>query len=311
MQPAFQAKAPHLAGDQAQAGGVLLLAVIQQHLHAHTHAHQRLAGCGLQHGVLHAGGGQLGHAVAHRTLAGQHHAGGRPHLLRVAGDDHLHGPVAHGVRHILGGYDHLLFLFGVVFFLTTFKDVAKFVTVFTVGHCITLIVATYLKITWNYYLVDAIIAASVIYKGFDNNGGFQKHFAMKSPDLLGAVFLFGLLHGFGLSTRLQQLPLGDDPVAMLGRILSFNVGVELGQIAALAVMVGLLAAWRKRPSFTRFAYAANLALIYAGVYLLFTQLHGYQHDVNPDGFRFPVQEHKHIHEDMDIKNATDPTRNTL
>ena len=216
-----------------------------------------------------------------------------------------------GASHMLTGYDHLLFLFGVVFFLTTFKDVAKFVTVFTVGHCITLIVATYLKITWNYYLVDAIIAASVIYKGFDNNGGFQKHFAMKSPDLLGAVFLFGLLHGFGLSTRLQQLPLGDDPVAMLGRILSFNVGVELGQIAALAVMVGLLAAWRKRPSFTRFAYAANLALIYAGVYLLFTQLHGYQHDVNPDGFRFPVQEHKHIHEDMDIKNATDPTRNTL
>jgi hypothetical protein len=216
-----------------------------------------------------------------------------------------------GASHMLTGYDHLLFLFGVVFFLTAFKDVVKFVTVFTVGHCITLILATYLKITWNYYLVDAAIALSVIYKGFDNNGGFQKHFGMASPNLLWAVFGFGLLHGFGLSTRLQQLPLGDDNVAMLWRILSFNVGVELGQIAALVVMVALLAAWRARPSFTRFAYFANLALIYAGVYLLFTQLHGYQHDVAPNSFRFPAEEHRHMHEDMDIDKSVDPSRNKL
>lgn len=216
-----------------------------------------------------------------------------------------------GASHMLTGYDHLLFLFGVVFFLTTFREVAKFVTVFTVGHCITLILATFWQITWNYYLVDAIIAISVIYKGFDNNGGFQKHFDMKSPNLLGAVFVFGLLHGFGLSTRLQQLPLGDDQVAMLWRILSFNLGVEIGQIAALSVMVGLLALWRHRPSFTRFSHAANLALIYAGVYLLFTQLHGYQHDTAPDSFRFPLAEHRHAHEDMDIQNTTDDSRNTL
>jgi len=216
-----------------------------------------------------------------------------------------------GASHMLTGYDHLLFLFGVVFFLTTFRDVARFVTAFTVGHCITLILATYFKITWNFYLVDAIIAISVIYKGFDNNGGFQKHFDMKSPNLLMAVFAFGLLHGFGLSTRLQQLPLGDDPVAMLWRILSFNVGVEVGQIAALVVMVALLAAWRHRPSFKRFSYAANLGLIYAGVYLLFTQLHGYQHDAHQDSFRFPAAEHQHAHEDMDIENTTDDSRNTL
>ncbi len=216
-----------------------------------------------------------------------------------------------GASHMLTGYDHLLFLFGVVFFLTGFKDVAKFVTVFTLGHCITLIFATYYQITWNYYLVDALIAISVIYKGFDNNGGFQKYFDMKSPNLLWAVFGFGLLHGFGLSTRLQQLPLGDDATAMLLRILSFNLGVELGQIAALTVMVGLLALWRHRPSFQRFSFAANLALIYAGVYLLFVQLHGYQHDIDPDGFRFPVQEHKHIHEDMDIDKTLDPSRNKL
>jgi hypothetical protein len=216
-----------------------------------------------------------------------------------------------GASHMLTGYDHLLFLFGVVFFLTTFRDVAKFVTVFTIGHCITLILATYFKITWNYYLVDAIIAISVIYKGFDNNGGFQKHFDMKSPNLLGAVFGFGLLHGFGLSTRLQQLPLGDDNVAMLIRILSFNVGVELGQIAALVVMVALLAAWRHRPSFRRFSYAANLGLMYSGVYLLFMQLHGYQHDAAPDSFRFPAEEHQHAHEDLDIDRTTDDSRNTI
>lgn len=219
--------------------------------------------------------------------------------------------IALGASHMLTGYDHLLFLLGVVFFLTRFKDVAKFVTVFTLGHCITLILATYFKITWNFYLVDAIIALSVIYKGFDNNGGFQKYFDMKSPNLLAAVFGFGLLHGFGLSTRLQQLPLGDDGTAMLLRILSFNLGVEIGQMAALTVMVGLLAFWRHRPSFRRFSLAANLGLMYAGVYLLFVQLHGYQHDVDPNGFRFPAQEHQHVHEDMDIQNSTDASRNTL
>ena len=216
-----------------------------------------------------------------------------------------------GASHMLTGYDHLLFLFGVVFFLSTFKDIAKFVTVFTIGHCITLIFATYYQITWNYYLVDAIIAISVIYKGFDNNGGFQRVFDMQSPNLLAAVFGFGLLHGFGLSTRLQQLPLGDDGTATLLRILSFNVGVEIGQIAALTVMVGLLAFWRHRPSFQRFSFAANLALVYAGLYLLFTQLHGYQHDAHPDDFRFPAQEHKHIHEDMDIDKLVDPNRDNL
>lgn len=216
-----------------------------------------------------------------------------------------------GASHMLTGYDHLLFLLGVVFFLTSFRDIVKFVTVFTVGHCITLVVATYFKITWNYWLVDAIIAVSVIYKGFDNNGGFQKHFNMPSPNLVKMVFAFGLLHGFGLSTRLQQLPLGDDSAQMLMRILSFNVGVEVGQIAALVVMLGALALWRQSASFARLSYAANLALIGAGVYLLFAQLHGYQHDVHGETFRFPVEEHRHIHEDMDIRNTTDPTRNTL
>ena len=216
-----------------------------------------------------------------------------------------------GATHMLTGYDHLLFLFGVVFFLTTFKDIATFVTAFTLGHCITLIGATFLQITWNYFLVDALIAISVIYKGFDNNGGFQKHFGIQSPNLLAMVFGFGLLHGFGLSTRLQQLPLGDDKFSMLMRILSFNVGVEIGQIAALTAMVALLALWRKRQSFQRFSVLANVGLVYAGGLLLLMQLHGYQHDADPDGFRFPAQEHRHEHEDMDIQKSTDTGRDKL
>jgi hypothetical protein len=216
-----------------------------------------------------------------------------------------------GASHMLTGYDHLLFLLGVVFFLTNFKDIVRFVTVFTIGHCITLIFATYFKITWNFWLVDAIIAVSVIYKGFDNNGGFQRHFNMPSPNLNKMVFSLGLLHGFGLSTRLQQLPLGDDPVHMILRILSFNLGVELGQILALAVMVAVLSFWRKTSHFGKFSYAANLGLILAGIYLLFAQLHGYQHDVNGESFRFPTEEHRHVHEDLDIQNTTDNSRNAL
>jgi hypothetical protein len=216
-----------------------------------------------------------------------------------------------GATHMLTGYDHLLFLFGVVFFLTRFLDVAKFVTVFTLGHCITLIVATFLKITWNYWLVDALIALSVIYKGFDNNGGFQKQLGMRSPNLLAVVFGFGLLHGFGLSTRLQQLPLGDDATGMLLRILSFNVGVEVGQIAALVVMVGLLSLWRKRESFARFSTLANNALMAVGGLLLLMQLHGYQHDADPDGFRFPSKEHRHDHEDLDVEKSIQTERDRL
>lgn len=158
-----------------------------------------------------------------------------------------------GATHMLSGYDHLLFLFGVVFFLNTLKDIVKFVSVFTLGHSITLILATFMGINANYYLIDAVIAISVIYKAFDNNKGFQNYLHMKSPNLLWVVFLFGLIHGFGLSTRLQQLPLGEDALSMLLRIVSFNIGVEFGQIIALIPMLFILMLWRKK----RVIYAAK------------------------------------------------------
>ena len=207
-----------------------------------------------------------------------------------------------GATHMLTGYDHLLFIFGVIFFLTTFKDIVKFITVFTLGHCITLIFATYLRITVNYYLVDAVIAVSVMYKGFENINGFQKFFDWQSPSLLKMVFVFGLIHGFGLSTRLQQLPLGDDGLAMLFRILSFNVGVELGQIIALGAMLVFLSGFRKSEGWHKFSKAANVALIAGGIFLFFMQMHGYWHVSSPNDFPLNKDDHEHIHLDMEAEN---------
>lgn len=201
-----------------------------------------------------------------------------------------------GAVHMVTGYDHLLFLFGVVFFLTRFNDIVKFVTAFTLGHCITLIGATFLGIQANYYLVDAVIALTVCYKGFDNVGGFQKYFEMKSPNLMGMVFIFGLIHGFGLSTRLQTITIGSG-FDLLGKIIAFNVGVELGQIAALVVILGLLAAWRHTASFQRFSLAANTGLIIVGGILLLMQLHGYSHQNDPMAVG-NLEKHLDAHEDL-------------
>lgn len=206
-----------------------------------------------------------------------------------------------GASHMLTGYDHLLFLFGVVFFLDNFKDIVKFITAFTVGHSITLIFATFMKITANYYLIDAVIALTVAYKGFDNLNGFQKFLNMKSPNLVKLVFCFGLIHGFGLSTRLQQLPLGNS--GLLLKIISFNVGVELGQVVALTAMVFLLARWRKRASFMQFSAASNFGLIVAGALLLLMQLHGYSHEVFADELKFSGTSHARLHAEMAKSSA--------
>jgi hypothetical protein len=209
-----------------------------------------------------------------------------------------------GATHMLTGYDHLLFLFGVMFFLTRFRDIVKFITAFTLGHCVTLVFATLLKIKANYYLVDAVIALTVCYKAFDNLDGFKRYIGVPSPNLLGAVTLFGLIHGFGLSTRLQQLPLGQDGLVL--RILSFNLGVELGQIAALAGMWIFLAGWRQTASFTKFSKVANAALMFAGILLLLMQLHGYQHTRFLDEFPLNKDEHFQIHQDMETNRDIAP-----
>ncbi|TVO75096.1 HupE/UreJ family protein [Sedimenticola selenatireducens] len=183
-----------------------------------------------------------------------------------------------GATHMLSGYDHLAFVFGIIFFLTSFRDIAKYVTAFTLGHSVTLIYATFNGIQLNYFLIDAIIALSVCYIAFANLDGFRKYLNINPPNMMFMIVGLGLIHGFGLSTRLQQLPLSEDD--LLANIISFNVGVELGQISALAVMLLLVAAWRKRKSFTTFSFIANYTLIMGGLFLFLMQMHGYEHVAN-------------------------------
>lgn len=178
-----------------------------------------------------------------------------------------------GAKHMVTGYDHLLFLAGVIFYLNGFRDIVRFITAFTIGHSITLISATYLGIKADEHLIDAVIALSVLYKGFENLGGFEKILKVKSPNLLMMVFIFGLIHGFGLSTRLQSFDLGTGQ--FLAKIISFNIGVELGQIAALIPIVFIITQWKGKKSYDAFYKAANTYLIIAGIGLFIFQMYGY------------------------------------
>ena len=175
-----------------------------------------------------------------------------------------------GATHMLTGYDHLLFLAGVIFFLKSIKDILKFITAFTLGHCITLIIATYVQFQINAYLIDAIIALSVIYKGFENLKGFERVFHSKAPNLLLMVFIFGLIHGLGLSTRLQSFDMGQNQFLL--KILSFNLGVELGQIIALIPIIFMIRFWQKKASYKAFFKAANVYLVLAGIFLFLWQV---------------------------------------
>lgn len=178
-----------------------------------------------------------------------------------------------GAKHMLTGYDHLLFLLGVLFYLSGFRDILRFITVFTLGHCITLIGATYLGVTADEHLVDAVIALSVAYKGFENLNGFERVFKVPAPDLLAMVFMFGLIHGFGLSTRLQSFSLGAEQ--FLAKIVSFNIGVEAGQVLALIPIVFIITKWRNTKHYSTFHTIVNYGLMLAGVALLAYQLYGF------------------------------------
>lgn len=185
-----------------------------------------------------------------------------------------------GATHMLSGYDHLAFVFGIIFFLTTFRDIAKYVTAFTVGHSVTLIYATFNAIQLNYFLIDAIIALSVCYIAFANLDGFRKYLSVNPPNMMVMIIGLGLIHGFGLSTRLQALPLSEDQLLM--NIISFNVGIEIGQISALFIMLLLISAWRKTHFFQTFSVITNYGLIVLGGLLFLMQMHGYEHTANAD-----------------------------
>ena len=177
-----------------------------------------------------------------------------------------------GAKHMITGYDHLLFLVGVIFFLYRTKDVLIYVTLFTIGHSLTLMYGGLNDIAINPYLIDAIIGFSIIYKGFDNLGGFKKLFGFQ-PNTKLAVLIFGLFHGFGLASKIQEFEISKD--GLLENLIAFNVGVELGQFSALVIVVLLLSFWRKSASYLRFATITNALLMSCGVMLVGYQLTGY------------------------------------
>lgn len=177
-----------------------------------------------------------------------------------------------GAKHMITGYDHLLYLAGVIFFLYRTKDIAIYVTLFAVGHSVTLLAGVLGEINVNVYLVDALIGLSVVYKAFENLGGFTKIFG-RQPNPKVAVFCFGLAHGFGLATKLQALTLSQE--GLVANIVSFNVGVELGQLMALAILLILINTWRASGGFLRHSTAFNVALMFAGFLLADYQLAGY------------------------------------
>lgn len=176
-----------------------------------------------------------------------------------------------GAKHMFTGYDHVLFLIGVVFFLARPKDVVLYVSLFTLGHSITLLAGVLAGWQVNAYLVDAVIGLSVVYKAFENMGGFDGLPFRIDPRI--AVMVFGLFHGLGLATRLQDLTLTED--GLVTNLLSFNLGVELGQIAALALVLLLLLRWRESARFEGQAFAANWVLMTCGFLLTGVQLTGY------------------------------------
>lgn len=177
-----------------------------------------------------------------------------------------------GAKHMVTGYDHLLFLVGVIFFLFRLKDVVLYVSLFTLGHSVTLLAGVLGGIRANPYVVDAIIGASVVYKGFENIGGFERLLGVR-PNTKAAVLLFGLFHGFGLATKLQEFELTRN--GLVTNILSFNVGVEIGQVLALTFVLIAFTIWRTRSSFMKYAFATNTALMTGGFILAAWQLAGY------------------------------------
>ncbi len=177
-----------------------------------------------------------------------------------------------GAKHMITGYDHLLFLLGVIFFLYRMKDIGIYVTLFAVGHSSTLLLGVLTDISVSSYLVDAIIGLSVVYKALDNMGAWQRWLGVQ-PSTKAATLIFGLFHGFGLATKLQDFQLSPD--GLIGNLIAFNIGVEIGQLLALGAILIVMGFWRKTPGFWRHAYGANVVLMTLGFILAGYQLVGF------------------------------------
>lgn len=177
-----------------------------------------------------------------------------------------------GAKHMVTGYDHILFLLGVIFFLYRMKHIGIYVSLFAIGHSTTMLLGVYFNIGINSYIIDAIIGLSVVYKALDNMGAFQRWFGFQ-PNTKAATLIFGFFHGFGLSTKIIEYEISPD--GLVPNLLAFNVGVEIGQLLALGMILIAMSYWRLRPSFWRHAYTANVAMMVAGFVLMGYQITGY------------------------------------
>jgi hypothetical protein len=198
-------------------------------------------------------------------------AGDKGYLQQVSGI--LLIPFAYlGAKHMVTGYDHLLFLLAVIFFLYRLKDIGLYVTLFAIGHSSTLLLGVLTRVSVSSYLIDAIIGLSVVYKALDNIGAFQAWFGVR-PDARAATFVFGLFHGLGLATKILDFEILPD--GLVPNLLAFNVGVEIGQLLALSAILIVMNYWRRSSSFNRYAHAGNVAIMAAGFVLIGYQLVGY------------------------------------
>tara|TARA_R110000782_G_scaffold149936_3_gene242699 strand:- start:1396 stop:2088 length:693 start_codon:yes stop_codon:yes gene_type:complete len=206
--------------------------------------------------------------------AAQAHAvaqGDKGYILEVSGILLL--PFSYlGAKHMVTGYDHILFLFGVIFFLYRMKDIAIYVSLFAIGHSTTMLLGVLIDFGINSYIIDAIIGFSIVYKALDNIGAYQRWFGFQ-PNTKAATLIFGFCHGFGLASKIIDYDIASD--GLIPNLLAFNVGVELGQLTALAAILVLMGWWRRTDNFMRNAYTANVVMMSAGFILIGYQLTGY------------------------------------
>ena len=212
--------------------------------------------------LLGASGDALAHAVAE---------GDKGYIQEIYGV-HLISFVYLGAKHMVTGYDHILFLLGVIFFLYRIQHIAIYVSLFAIGHSTTMLLGVYFNIGINSYLIDAIIGLSVLYKALDNIGAYQRWFGVQ-PNTKAATLVFGFFHGFGLSSKIIEYEISPD--GLVPNLLAFNVGVEVGQLLALSAILIVMGVWRRTAGFLRHAYTANVAMMCAGFMLIGYQLTGY------------------------------------
>lgn len=207
-----------------------------------------------------------GDAFAHGVAEGD-----KGYIQEITGV-HLISFLYLGAKHMVTGYDHILFLLGIVFFLYKMKDIGVYVSLFAIGHTVTMLAGVFFNFGINSYIIDAIIGLSIVYKALDNIGAFQSWFGFQ-PNTKAATLIFGFFHGFGLASKIIDYEISPD--GLLPNLLAFNVGVEIGQLLALALILIVMGFWRRTPSFLKHAYTANVVLMAAGFVFIGYQLTGY------------------------------------